>query len=370
MGTNPVKVAAAGGAAAGDTAASGAAAGGAADDTAADKGGKREDAGLTAVLPAAARAAAPLAAAQRPIRQRPIRNPSSPSPHFLGELKVGLCVNVRYRGGPTAFPGRIAAVGRGGESADIEYDDGDKEKGVGRAFIVTAIGSAEGAEGASAPQASTKKRRRKETDSAKQGQEADSAKQGQEQVGKRAQVKQGSEEKSGRLAWNHFQKTARSWLEGSGRIPVRPVVKVERSAKERSRELTEYNALLQRLVTAGWRELSKEQKAQWGDESNTGPLPPSWIISSGWLPGAEPPGWELERGPEGGLCDGGAHSVAQVEAEVSTQVQAQVEAEVRAQVQAQVEAQLQAQIRAQQAQVQAQVQSQVQSQVQAQQAQL
>ena len=49
-------------------------------------------------------------------------------------FKVGQAVSCRYKGGEECYPGRVESVQRDG-SYTILYDDGDRERGVGEAYM-------------------------------------------------------------------------------------------------------------------------------------------------------------------------------------------------------------------------------------------
>ena len=51
-------------------------------------------------------------------------------------LAAGAVVEVRYGGGQQLFPGVVAAAHPDDGTYDIAYDDGDKEAGVRRDFIM------------------------------------------------------------------------------------------------------------------------------------------------------------------------------------------------------------------------------------------
>ena len=55
-------------------------------------------------------------------------------------LEVGFKVECRFEGGAEFYPGTIAAVNREDGTFNVDYDDGDKEEGVG-ASMITAAGN-------------------------------------------------------------------------------------------------------------------------------------------------------------------------------------------------------------------------------------
>jgi len=61
--------------------------------------------------------------------------PALPTPAFVGPFILGMKVSARFKGGPSAYGGDVVAVGRGGGTADIAYDDGDFESDVPTSWI-------------------------------------------------------------------------------------------------------------------------------------------------------------------------------------------------------------------------------------------